>query len=47
MSKDIVTVHLRLTKDQHEKLKDRKGNHTWEEYVLDMGGLNGEITTDN
>jgi hypothetical protein len=40
MSNEIVTVHLRLTRPQHEKLKAMKGDKTWEEFVLSFGDEN-------
>jgi hypothetical protein len=34
MSKDIIAVHIRLTKEQHQMLKEKKGSLTWEEWML-------------
>jgi len=35
---EIGTVHLRFTKAQREKLKEWKGERTWEEYFLELAG---------
>ena len=38
----FITVNLRLTPGQHEQLKHQKGELTWEEYVLYLGGITHE-----
>lgn len=39
---EIGTVHLRFTKEQRNKLKEWKGDRTWEEYFLELAGLSDE-----
>lgn len=38
--KPFVTVNLRLTHEEHARLKDAKGKRTWEEFFLELVNKN-------